>query len=81
MFYLMKNVSESLAGRVGIISLYSFSRREIFSLDSVPFLPANDFSKIKKTSGKSSVFDDIYRGGMPKMITDPELSPEDFFGS
>ncbi len=81
MFYLMKNVSESLAGRVGIISLYSFSRREICGLDSLPFLPTNDFSKIKTTDRKTSVFEDIYRGGMPKMVTDKELLPEDYFGS
>lgn len=29
MFHLMKNVSESLSGRAGIISMYSLSRAEI----------------------------------------------------
>lgn len=81
MFYLMKNVSESLAGRVGILSLYSFSRREIYNLQSVPFLPTNDFLQMQKCICKNSVFEDIFRGGMPKMIIDKELLPEDFFGS
>ena len=39
MFHMMKNVSESLAGRVGILSMYSLSRAEIEGRASVPFLP------------------------------------------
>lgn len=80
MFYMMKNVSESLAGRTGILSMYSLSRAEIESRESVPFLP----DRIKIVSSDDTItdiFEKIYRGGMPRMITDKGLLPEDYFGS
>lgn len=80
MFHLMKNVSESLAGRVGILSMYSLSRAEIERRNSVPFLPCN----IRNTESNDTIteiFEKIYRGGMPRMITDQELLPEDYFGA
>lgn len=80
MFHLMKNVSESLAGRVGILSMYSLSRAEIENRDSVPFLPCN-IRNTESTDTITEIFEKIYRGGMPRMITDQELSPEDYFGA
>lgn len=80
MFYMMKDVSESLAGRTGILSMYSLSRAEIESRESVPFLP----DRIKMVSSDDTItdiFEKIYRGGMPRMITDEGLLPEDYFGS
>lgn len=80
MFYMMKNVSESLAGRVGILSMYSLSRAEIEGRISVPFLP----DRIKAMESKDTVidiFEKIYRGGMPRMITDDKLLAEDYFGA
>lgn len=79
MFQLMKNVSESLSGRVGILSLYGLSRAEIFGTDETPFLPTNTFTQ-KRSETIATVFDQIFRGGMPQMIADPELSAEAFFG-
>lgn len=80
MFHLMKNVSESLAGRVGILSMYSLSRAEIENRNSVPFLPCN-IRNTESTDTITEIFEKIYRGGMPRMIIDPELSPEDYFGA
>ncbi len=80
MFHMMKNVSETLAGRVGILSMFSMSRREIEGLKSIPFLPDNHFENYSNLS-ISDVFETIYRGSMPKMICDRELLPEDFYGS
>lgn len=80
MFHLMKNVSESLAGRVGILSMYSLSRAEIERRDSVPFLPCN-IRNAESNDTITEIFEKIYRGGMPRMITDPKLSPEDYFGA
>lgn len=80
MFYMMKNVSESLAGRVGILSMYSLSRAEIMEYETEPFLPCN--IKMRQTKDTiTNVFESIYRGSMPKLIVDKELSPEDFYGS
>lgn len=79
MFYMMKNVSETLAGRVGILSMYSMSRNEIEGRGNIPFLPENKFSNSTDTITK--VFDSIYRGSMPKMVSDTDLMPEDFYGA
>lgn len=79
MFRLMKNVSESLAGRVGILSLYALSRAEIYGTEEVPFLPSNKL-RPKHDETITTVFDHIFRGSMPQMVIDPELTPEAYFG-
>ncbi|MCI8959814.1 MAG: ATP-binding protein [Lachnospiraceae bacterium] len=80
MFHMMKNVSESLAGRVGILSMYSLSRAEIEGRASVPFLPGR-IPMARSADTITGIFEKIYRGGMPPMITDPDLLPEDYFGA
>ena len=80
MFYMMKNVSESLAGRVGILSMYSLSRAEIDGRVSMPFLP-DKIEVMESDDTISDIFEKIYRGGMPRMVTDKELLPEDYFGA
>lgn len=80
MFHMMKNVSESLAGRVGILSMYSLSRAEIEGRESEPFFP-NNIKILESTDTVTDIFEKIYRGGMPRMITDQELLPEDYFGA
>lgn len=80
MFHMMNKVSESLAGRVGVLSMYSMSRAEIEGRDATPFLPGN-IEQFSSDDSISDIFDKILRGGMPRMITDSELSPEDFYGS
>lgn len=80
MFPMMKNVSESLAGRVGILSMYSLSRAEIEGRKSVPFLP--DRIPMEESEDTiTEIFEKIYRGGMPQMIADQELLAEDYFGA
>lgn len=80
MFPMMKNVSESLAGRVGILSMYSLSRAEIEGRESVPFLP--DRIHMEESEDTiTEIFEKIYRGGMPRMIADQELLAEDYFGA
>ncbi len=80
MFHMMKDVSESLAGRVGILSMYSLSRAEIEGRISMPFLPAH-IETGESEDTVTDIFEKIYRGGMPRMITDGELLPEDYFGA
>lgn len=80
MFHMMQNVSESLAGRVGIMSMYSLSRAEIEGRKSQPFLPDKIVSQ-ESDDTITEIFEKIYRGGMPRMITDKELLPEDYFGA
>jgi len=80
MFHMMKDVSESLAGRVGVLSMYSMSRSEIEGKESVPFNP----SVVKNGSSEDSIseiFVKIMKGGMPRLVSDMELLPEDYYGS
>lgn len=80
MFNMMNNVSESLAGRVGILSMYSMSRSEIEGRDNVPFNPSTT-KNLMSNDTISDVFDKILRGGMPQIISDPGLSLDDYYGS
>ncbi|WP_034450473.1 ATP-binding protein [Butyrivibrio sp. AE2032] len=80
MFHMMKNVSESLTGRVGILSMFSLSRAETEGRENIPFLPAN----VKDTVSDdniSDIFERILRGSMPQLLCDPELDAEDYYGS
>ena len=79
MFRLMKNVSESLAGRAGIMQLYGFSRAETAGTQEKPFLPSSDCTP-KTNESITSIFDKIWRGSMPQMVIDEKLSPDAFFG-
>ena len=49
-FETMSEVSESLAGRVGILDLYGFSTREIYDKKDILFVPDIDLIKKKATS-------------------------------
>ncbi len=80
MFHMMKNVSESMAGRIGILSMYSLSRAEMENRESEPFLPGR-IRSCESTDTITDIFEKIYRGGMPRMVTDRELLPEDYFGA
>lgn len=77
MFYMMKNVSESLAGRVGILTLYSLGQSELEDRENEAFLP----SKIREPKivlSVSEVFDRIYRGSMPALETNKGMQVEDY---
>ncbi len=86
-FHLMKGVSESLAGRVGIINLLGFSRLEKEKKgDTVtPFLP--DPGILKKKAGKSEnlslkeLYEIIWRGSFPAISAFPEMDRELFYAS
>lgn len=71
-FQMMKNVSESLSGRVSIFELSSLSYSEINNLDYDLFTP--DIKKLKKRINKPcnvhEVYENIFRGGMPKIIVE-----------
>ena len=69
---MIKNVRETLAGRVGILDLYPLSKRE---KDDVRFDNELDFSlqclqyrqAIAKKPDITQVFEHIWRGGMPQV--------------
>ena len=77
-FELMKNVTESLAGRVGILNLQGLSQAEKNgSPEQPPFLPTREYLKSKSADEKQSpikpikkVFETIWKGSYPKLFTD-----------
>lgn len=71
-FRLMKNVSESLAGRIGILKLSGFSQNEKDGLPfSSPFLPAQDFLRLRAQTAKptdlKALYRSIWKGAFPKL--------------
>lgn len=83
-FQAMKNVSESLAGRVGIIELLGLSNSEIHGISSEPFIPDQEFlTKRLHTAKKMTLkqtFDRIFKGGMPAIYSS-EVDIETYYKS
>lgn len=85
-FKLMKNVSESLAGRLGIINLLGLSLREKSGIAfDEPFIPDDDyFSKRKKDIkeiGYDEIWETIHRGSMPELYCNKDFDWQIFYGS
>ncbi|MDD3435732.1 MAG: ATP-binding protein [Candidatus Gastranaerophilales bacterium] len=86
-FHLMKNITETLAGRVAILDLLGFSYQEkIKNADNVPFLPTNEWIEAKRaTKAKAlnvnEVYELIYQGSFPKLVTDKNVSRDIFYKS
>ena len=80
-FSLMKNVSESLAGRAGIVEMNSFTYTEIVrdTERKKPFDPENVMESA--AIGVNEVFERIFEGGMPELYRVKELDRNEFFNS
>ena len=85
-YNMMKNVRESLAGRIGIIKMYSFSKQEV---DGVQFSTPLDFSfqtlvsrqKETKITDLHDIFNYIWTGGMPRATQIPDKIRKTYFDS
>ncbi|GHV30998.1 ATPase [Clostridia bacterium] len=85
-FRMMKNVSESLAGRLGILNLLGLSLRELSDIPfSEPFLPTDDyFAQRQKMATKVSdtdIWQIIHRGSMPELCANPDFDQQMFYGA
>ena len=82
-FVMMKNKSETLAGRVAIFSMLPLSQREIDGKESEPFNPEIDALKTRDYEKKTlnSTFERIFQGGMPKLVDDKTLDRDLYFSS
>jgi len=80
-FHVMKNISETLAGRTGIIQLHGFSFREILGKGhtSTPFIPSPDPS----CDGLSlkDLYYRIWRGAMPEIARDDRRDKNLYYSS
>ena len=66
-FPLMKGVSESLAGRIGIFEMSGLSQAEISGRPNVQFTPDRKFDGIDQT-GSPAMFKRIWQGTFPEVI-------------
>lgn len=85
MFYLMKNASESLAGRVGALNLLGLANSELAGQIATPFKtdPDDIMKKLKtrKPLKLNEVYERIYKGSMPALYSNENVSTDIFFSS
>lgn len=81
-FSLMKGVSESLAGRAGIVEMNSFTYSEIRRAikGKTPFDPESIVAT-KDNIDVNEVYERIFVGGMPELYRLKNLDREEFFNS
>ncbi len=82
-FELMKNVSETLAGRIAILQLKGLSMREIVGVDfDLPFVPTSDYLHARETTLQDygNVWERIHKGDMPRLY-EQETHWETYYAS
>ncbi|MGN1153942.1 MAG: ATP-binding protein [Candidatus Gastranaerophilaceae bacterium] len=84
-FHMMKNVTESLAGRVAIVDLKGLSLKELDGLEQVPFIPTADNIESMRKSSKyhdlTDIYEKIWRGSYPEVNTNTDTDWETFYKS
>lgn len=78
-FKMMKGVSESLAGRIGLCTLLGFSLREAHAVEcSLPFIPTEEYFSARKQNLADITYDEVWntvqRGLMPELFINPNYS-------
>lgn len=85
-FNMMKNVRETLAGRVGILDLYSLSKNE---KDGIFFDNDLDFSlsclqarqAMVSKNDVVNIFENIWRGGMPQVVKADHEQRQEYYNA
>jgi predicted AAA+ superfamily ATPase len=85
-FSLMRGVSESLAGRVGIIDMLGLSLREMEHKPfSEPFCPEADYLARRGEDplkiDLDGIWDRIWRGSLPKLYADPGIPVQAYYSA
>lgn len=89
-FHLMKNITETLAGRVAILDLLGFSYqekiKEVNGFNDIPFLPTTEWIEAKRATkdkalNVNEIYELIYQGSFPKLVTDKNVSRDIFYKS
>lgn len=85
-FQMMKGVSESLSGRVGLLTLLGLSIRERYGIqDDTPFLPTEEYFAERKKQLPDISYDDvwniIHRGSMPELCNNPDFDWHMYYGA
>jgi len=85
-FEMMKNVSESLAGRIGILNLPGLSLRELYGLSfRQPFIPTQDYflsrTKEKANIPYTDIWNIIHRGSFPELCANSDYDWQMFYAA
>ncbi len=85
-FHMMKNVSDSLSGRIGILTLPGLSLRERLGIgDTTPFLSTPDHLSLRERKNHKISPEElwymIWRGCMPEMAANPDYNWAVYYGS
>lgn len=85
-FKMMKGVSESLAGRIGLVALLGFSLREAYGIEcDTPFIPTEEYFSERRGQLADISYDDvwnrIHRGSMPELYDNPDFNWQMFYGA
>ncbi len=85
-FKMMKGISESLAGRIGLVTLLGFSLRETYDIScDLPFLPTEQYYAKRRLKLANISYDDvwqrIHRGSMPELCENPDYNWQMFYSS
>ena len=84
-YALMKGVSESLAGRIGMIDMLGLSQREINEDPfNRPFLPTSDYlfeRHPKMAPSIQNLWERIHRGSMPELYANENMDWEQYYAA
>ena len=83
-FQTMKNITESLSGRVGIFDLFAFSTRELSKSREELFIPKIDLLKKKEPLKRLSthkIFERILKGSYPEIHYGKNISAEHYYSN
>ena len=84
-FHMMKGVSESLAGRVGIINLLGLSNAEIYGYESEPYTADRErlMKRLQNIQPKNlkEIYARIFKGSMPEIYANDHIDTETYYRS
>ncbi|MCM1125689.1 MAG: ATP-binding protein [Lachnospiraceae bacterium] len=84
-FKLMHGIQESLAGRVAVLTMTSLSQAEIYGGETVPFVVDLEAltarKKDREPTDVKGIFERIYRGSMPAVVSNEDSSSQIFYSS
>lgn len=85
-FKMMKGISDSLAGRIGLVTLLGFSLREEYGIEcDAPFIPTEEYFAERKGQlpdiSYEEVWQRIHRGSMPELYDNPDFNWQMFYGA
>lgn len=85
-FRMMKGGSESLAGRIGLVTLLGLSLREMYGVSfDDPFLPEEEYYDARRKQladiSYEEIWNTIHRGSMPELFENPGFNWQMFYGA